>query len=161
MDNKNNHNVWIERACELAEKSVDNGTGPFGAVIVDRNTDTLISEAHNTVTQTHDPTAHAEINAIRKACEIENTHILDKHILYTSSYPCPMCLSAIYWARIPTVIYANPIEVASKHSFDDSEIQTQLQLLDKEKSIHIKHHPFPHSENAFHQWDKKIDKIFY
>ena len=159
--NQTINKTWIQKACELAENSVDNGTGPFGAIIIDKETNQIVAEANNTVTQTHDPTAHAEINAIRKACEKEKTHVLDNHILYTSSYPCSMCLPAIYWAKIPTVIYANSIEVASSHGFDDSHIHTEIQIPDIEKSIKIRKHEFQDSDMAFKKWDEKIDKILY
>jgi len=152
---------YIERACQLAVESVKKGTGPFGAVIVDSQTQEILSETHNQVTQLKDPTAHAEICAIREACQKRGSHSLENTILYSSSFPCPMCLSAIYWARISKIIYANSVDIASEYGFDDVQFQEQLCLPDTEKSIRIQHVPLPGSQKAFQEWEKKEDKIPY
>jgi guanine deaminase len=155
------HKNYLEHACQLAIESVHKGTGPFGAIIVDSLTQEVLAETHNQVTQNKDPTAHAEIMAIRQACQQRNSHSLENTILYTSSYPCPMCLSAIYWARIPKIVYANLAETAAEYGFDDVQFHHQLFLPDTRKSIHIEHLPLPHSERAFELWEKKEDKTLY
>jgi tRNA(Arg) A34 adenosine deaminase TadA len=152
---------FIERACQLAIESVNKGTGPFGAVVVDSITHEILAETHNQVTQNKDPTAHAEIMAIRQACQKRNSHSLENTILYSSSFPCPMCLSAIYWARINKIIYANMAETAAEYGFDDVQFQQQLFLPDTQKSICIEHLPSPDSEKAFELWEKKEDKTPY
>jgi tRNA(Arg) A34 adenosine deaminase TadA len=152
---------FIERACQLAVESVKKGTGPFGAVIVDSQTQEILSETHNQVTQFKDPTAHAEICAIRQACQKRDSHSLENTILYSSSFPCPMCLSAVYWARISKIIYANTADIASEYGFDDVQFHQQLFLPDSQKSICIEHIPLPESEQAFQEWEKKEDKIPY
>ena len=155
------HKNYLEHACQLAIESVHKGTGPFGAIIVDSLTQEVLAETHNQVTQNKDPTAHAEIMAIRQACQQRNSHSLENTVLYTSSYPCPMCLSAIYWARIPKIVYANLAETAAEYGFDDVQFHHQLFLPDTRKSIHIEHLPLPHSERAFELWEKKEDKTPY
>ena len=108
-------NKFMKRAIELSIKSVNSGTGPFGAVIVKDNQ--IISEGFNTVTLTNDPTSHAEIAAIRIACKILKNFSLEGCDLYTTCEPCPMCLSAIYWARLNKIYYANTRSDAQKINF--------------------------------------------
>lgn len=152
---------YLEHACQLAIESVRKGTGPFGAVIIDSITREILAQTHNQVSLNKDPTAHAEIMAIRQACQKRNSHSLENTVLYSSSFPCPMCLSAVYWASINKVIYANQIETAEKYGFDDVQIHQELLLPDIEKSICIQHIPLPHSEKAFQLWEKKEDKTTY
>ncbi len=111
-------NKFMSRAIELSIESVNNGTGPFGAVIV--KNEKIIAEGSNKVTSTNDPTAHGEIVAIREACKQLNNFSLSGCELYSSCEPCPLCLSAIYWARINKIYYANTREDARKIDFDDS-----------------------------------------
>ena len=111
--------VANEEAKKNKEQNFKNG-GPFGAVIVKNNK--IIAKAHNTVLQDNDPTAHAEINAIRKAGNILKSYDLSDCILYTSCYPCPMCLSAIIWSNIKTVYYGNTKEDAANIGFKDDYI---------------------------------------
>lgn len=109
---------WIDEAFTEARKGIElNEGGPFGAVVV-RN-GKVISRAHNEVLKTMDPTAHAEIIAIRRASEILQTYDLSSCILYTTCYPCPMCMGAIFWARIPIVYYASSAQDAAEGGFDD------------------------------------------
>lgn len=123
-------------ALSLADKAITAGTGgPFGAVIVCSGK--IIGEGYNQVVSLNDPTAHAEIIAIREACKQKAYYHLPECEIYTTSEPCPMCMSALYWARIKRIYYINPHDEAARIGFDDSFIQRELQLPDNEKSIEI------------------------
>ena len=111
------NNKFMKRAIELSIESVNKGGGPFGCVIV--KNEKIVAEGLNKVTLTNDPTAHGEIVAIREACKKINNFILKGYELYSTCEPCPMCLSAIYWARIHKISYANTREDARKIDFDD------------------------------------------
>ena len=112
----------FDEAIKEAKKTMNNNIGgPFGALITDKN-DNIIAVASNTVLGSHDPTAHAEINAIRKAAEKLKTHDLSEYKLYTTSYPCPMCISAIIWANIKEVYYGADVKEAAKIGFRDDYI---------------------------------------
>ena len=152
-------NEFMKRAIELSIKSVNNGGGPFGSVIV--KGDKIIAEGSNKGTSNNDPTAHGEIVAIREACKKLNNFSLNGCELYSTCEPCPMCLSAIYWARIDKIYYANTREDARKIDFDDSLIYTELQKnIDKRKipMIQILRNE---ALKAFELWDKKKDKVKY
>ena len=112
-----NSDFFMQKAIELSIKNINNNGGPFGCVIVKNNK--IISEGVNGVTQNNDPTAHAEIVAIRNACTKLNTFDLSGCEMYTSCEPCPMCLSAIYWSHIDIVYYGNSRENAAEIEFDD------------------------------------------
>lgn len=115
-------NKYMKIAKEYADKGSQNGEGgPFGAVIVDKQGN-IIAQGNNKVLSSKDPTAHAEITAIRKACEVLNTYDLSNYILYTSCEPCPMCLSAIIWANIKEVYYGCTKEDAAEIGFRDEAI---------------------------------------
>ena len=149
----------MKKAIELSIKSVNNGGGPFGSVIV--KGDKIIAEGSNKVTSNNDPTAHGEIVAIREACKKLNNFSLNGCELYSTCEPCPMCLSAIYWARIDKIYYANTREDARKIDFDDSLIYTELQKnIDKRKipMIQILRNE---ALKAFELWDQKKDKVKY
>ncbi len=119
------HPHHLRRAIALATQNVfANRGGPFGAVIVKDGR--IISEAANTVTATNDPTAHAEVNAIRAACKALNTFSLRGCILYTSCEPCPMCLSAAYWARIDAIYFGCSAADAARAGFDDAFLYDEL-----------------------------------
>ena len=152
-------NKFMQRAIELSIQSVIKGTGPFGAVIVRDNK--IISEGFNTVTLANDPTSHAEIVAIRSACKILNNFSLENCILYTTCEPCPMCLSAIYWAHIDKVYYANTRSDAQKIDFSDALIYEELNKTIKDRKIPM--HQIMRNEalKAFKLWDQKEDKIKY
>ena len=129
-------NKFINEAIQLAHQSVhENNGGPFGAVIV--KDDKIIGRGSNQVTNHNDPTAHAEIEAIRDACQNIQSYSLAGCTLYASSEPCPMCLSAIYWARIDSVFYANSYEQASQIGFDDQFIFKELNLPHQQKNLSI------------------------
>jgi len=153
------NNEFMKRAIELSVESVNKGGGPFGSVVVKDNK--IIAEGSNKVTPTNDPTAHGEVVAIREACKKLNTFTLSGCQLYSSCEPCPMCLSAIYWARIEKIYYANTREDARKIDFDDSLIYTELQKnIDKRKipMIQILRNE---ALKAFELWDQKKDKVKY
>ena len=147
------------KAIELSIKSVDSGTGPFGALIVIDNK--IISEGFNTVTLSNDPTSHAEIVAIRKACKILNNFSLKECELYSTCEPCPMCLSAIYWARIEKIYYANTRKDAQKIDFDDSLIYSEFKKNIDKRKIPMIQMMRDEALKAFELWDKKIDKVKY
>jgi len=152
-------NKFMVRAIELSIKSVNGGTGPFGAVVVKNNK--IISEGFNTVTLTNDPTSHAEIVAIRSACKILNNFSLKNTQLYTTCEPCPMCLSAIYWAHIDKVYFANTRKDAHKIDFSDALIYEELNKTIKERKIPMHQMMRDEALKAFDMWDKKEDKVKY
>jgi guanine deaminase len=152
-------NKFMKRSIELSIKSVNSGTGPFGAVIVKDNK--IISEGFNTVTLTNDPTSHAEIVAIRKACEELSNFSLEGCDLYTTCEPCPMCLSAIYWARLNKIYYANTRIDAQKIDFSDAMIYEELNKNIKDRKIPMHQIMRDEALKAFDLWDKKVDKVKY
>ena len=152
-------NKFMMRAIKLSIKSVDSGTGPFGAVIVKDNK--IISEGFNIVTSSNDPTSHAEIVAIRNACKSLNNFALNDCDLYTTCEPCPMCLSAIYWARIDRIYYANTRKDAQKIDFSDSMIYEELNKTIKDRKIPMHQMMREEAIKAFELWDKKTDKVKY
>jgi len=153
------NNKFMKRAIELSIKSVNSGTGPFGAVIV--KDDKIISEGFNTVTLTNDPTSHAEITAIRIACKSLNNFSLEGYDLYTTCEPCPMCLSAVYWARINKIYYANTRSDAQKIDFSDALIYEELNKTIKERKIPMHQMMRKEALKAFEMWNKKEDKVKY
>ena len=152
-------NKFMTRAIELSIESVNTGGGPFGSVIV--KDEKIIAEGFNKVTSTNDPTAHGEIVAIRKACKSLNNFNLSGCELYSTCEPCPMCLSAIYWAHIDKVYYANTRDDAKKIDFDDSLIYEQLTKSIKERKIRMTQLMRNEALKAFELWDKKTDKVKY
>lgn len=158
--NTDKHETFMMRAIALSEKSIENGTGPFGAVIVDEFGNTL-AEAHNQVTLNNDPTAHAEICAIRKACEQLKTFSLAKCSIYTSCEPCPMCIAAIYWAHIDKVYYGNTREDANDIHFNDNHIYEELQKPIHKRTIKMIQMCRDKALHAFSIWSEKEDKKHY
>ena len=152
-------NEFMKRAIELSIESVNKGGGPFGCVIV--KNEKIVSEGSNKVTSTNDPTAHGEIVAIREACKKLNNFNLNGSELYSTCEPCPMCLSAIYWARISKIYYANTREDARKIDFDDSLIYTELQKNIDKRKIPMIQMMRNEALKAFEMWDKKTDKVKY
>jgi len=153
-------NVFMARAIELSLESVHSGCGgPFGAVIV-RNGEVL-AEGMNQVTSRNDPTAHAEVLAIREACAKLGLFELTDCELYSSCEPCPMCLGAIYWARLARVYYANTAADAAKIGFDDSFIYAELQLPHAERRIPAIPMMREEALAAFRAWAEKPNKIPY
>ena len=152
-------NEFMKRAIELSIESVNKGGGPFGCVIV--KDEKIVSEGSNKVTLSKDPTAHGEIVAIREACKKVNNFSLSGFELYSSCEPCPMCLSAIYWARIDKVYYANTRKDAQKIDFDDSLIYSEFQKNIDKRKIPMIQMMRNEALKAFELWDKKTDKVKY
>lgn len=147
-------------AIELASRGVQsNAGGPFGAVIVKNGE--IIGEGWNQVTSTNDPTAHAEIVAIRNACKRTGTFQLDGAIIYTSCEPCPMCLGAIYWARIEKIFYACTRLDAASINFDDDFIYKEINLSPQNRRIQSINLLREEALKVFKQWEEKPDKIPY
>ena len=152
-------NEFMKRAIELSIESVNKGGGPFGCVIV--KDEKIVSEGSNKVTSSKDPTAHGEIVAIREACKKINNFSLSGFELYSSCEPCPMCLSAIYWARIDKVYFANTRQDAQKIDFDDSLIYSEFQKNIDKRKIPMVQMMRSEALKAFELWDKKKDKVKY
>ena len=152
-------NEFMKKAIELSIENINTGGGPFACVIVKDNK--IIAEGLNKVTPTNDPTAHGEIVAIREASKKLNNFNLNQCELYSTCEPCPMCLSAIYWARIEKIYYANTREDAQKIDFDDSLIYTELQKNIDKRKISMIQMMRNEALKAFELWDKKKDKIKY
>ncbi len=150
---------FMREAIELAKNSVTNGGGPFGAVIV--RDGKVVAAASNSVTLTNDPTAHAEVNAIREACRLAGDFKLDGAELYTSCEPCPMCLSAVYWAGISRIYYGAGKHDAAETGFDDSFIYDELTLPYEDRSIPAVQLLRDEANEAFRLWSEKEDKIEY
>ena len=149
----------MKRAIDLSLESVNKGGGPFGCVIV--KNEKIVSEGSNKVTSSKDPTAHGEIVAIREACKKINNFSLSGFELYSSCEPCPMCLSAIYWARIDKVYFANTRQDAQKIDFDDSLIYSEFQKNIDKRKIPMVQMMRSEALKAFELWDKKTDKVKY
>ena len=149
----------MRKAIELSIENIKNGGGPFGAVIA-KDGD-IIATGTNRVTADNDPTAHAEVNAIRKACQTLQTFDLSGCTIYTSCEPCPMCLAAIYWAHIDKIYYGNNKKDAADIGFDDSYIYDELNL-PVEKRTKLMNELLPKEAiKAFQLWDKTEDKTEY
>ena len=133
--------------------------GPFGAVVVRQGK--IVRRGWNQVTSTNDPTAHAEVTAIRDACKKLKTFQLDDCELYTSCEPCPMCLSAIYWARFQKVYFANTRQDAAKINFDDDLIYREVAKPIAKRLIPMKQLLRPEALEVFAEWKTKADKIRY
>ncbi|MGM9803131.1 MAG: nucleoside deaminase [Muribaculaceae bacterium] len=150
---------FMQQAIDLSVQNVANGGGPFGAVIV--RDGKVIATGVNRVTANSDPTAHAEVSAIRNACQALQTFKLDGCSIYTSCEPCPMCLSAIYWAGISRIYYANTKQDAKIIDFDDSFIYDEIAKTTDHRSIPAIAMMHKEAQVAFEDWMKKTDKIEY
>lgn len=155
MDKKD----FMRRAIALSEESVRMGGGPFGAVIVKDGV--IVSEASNSVTLDHDPTAHAEVNAIRKATQKLGTFDLEGCEIYTSCEPCPMCLGAIYWAHLDRIYYANDRKDAARIGFDDDFIYKEIALKPQERHKQMEVLQSEEAKEAFRMWEADGDKAEY
>ncbi len=142
----------------IQKMRTDHG-GPFGAVVVRRGK--IVGRGWNQVTSTNDPTAHAEVTAIRDACKRLKTFQLDDCALYTSCEPCPMCLSAIYWARLKKVFYGNTRKDAAKIDFDDELIYREVARPVSRRKIPMKRLLRTEALAAFKEWERKPDKVLY
>ncbi len=150
---------YLDEAVALARRSVEMGDGPFGALIV--RDGEVIGLGHKCVTSDNDPTAHAEIVAIRAASKALNDFSLNGSILYASCEPCPMCLAAAYWARVDRVVYAASAEEVAAVGFDDKVIAQQLFLPTEERSIPMERIPLESINEVLSLWDLKEDKVRY
>lgn len=151
---------YMRRAIQLAVESAREGRGgPFGCVIARNNM--IVAEGSNLVTSTNDPTAHAEIVAIRKACSALNTFQLDGCDLYTSCEPCPMCLGAIYWARPARVFFGATAREAAAAGFDDSFIYQEIRLPTAQRRISMERMLGEEALQAFGEWSRSPNKVRY
>jgi len=151
--------AWMREAIRLADESVKNGGGPFGAVVVKDGE--LIAGSANSVTINNDPTAHAEVNAIRSACRKLNTFDLTGCVIYTSCEPCPMCLGAIYWAHISKIYYGNTRKDARDIDFADDFIYEELERPLTKRSVPILPLLRDEAIHTFRLWKEKTDKTAY
>lgn len=150
----------MRMAIRLSEKNVDEAKGgPFGAVIVKDGQ--LIAKSANKVTLSNDPTAHAEVSAIRAACKKLKNFDLSGCIIYTSCEPCPMCLGAIYWSKIAIIYYANTKKDAAEIGFDDQFIYEELDLAMEQRKLPIIQMMRPEALGAFRLWETSPLKIEY
>jgi guanine deaminase len=150
---------FMEQAIKKAEDNIALGGGPFGAVIVKDGQ--IVALGNNRVTLTNDPTAHAEVTAIREACKVLNTFDLSGCEIYTSCEPCPMCLSAIYWARIEKIYYGNTKTDAKNIGFDDSFIYDEIEKNPADRAIPAVQFMAGEALKAFTLWEGKDDKVPY
>lgn len=152
--------IHLARAAQLSRERMEaNLGGPFGAVIV--RDGKVLAEGWNEVTSSNDPTAHAEVVAIRRACTAVGDFSLAGATLYTSCEPCPMCLASAYWARIERIVYANTRDDAAAIGFDDAFIYDEMPKAPGERAIRMEHVPSPAAVEAFAAWMAKADKITY
>lgn len=151
---------FMKMAVDLSkEGSETNQGGPFGCVIVKDGK--IVGKGFNRVTSTNDPTAHAEVVAIRDACKNLNSFQLDGCEIYTSCEPCPMCLGAIYWARPDVVYYANTRNDAAAIGFDDALIYDEITILPENRSLKMIHVPDKAAQLIFKNWQERTDKTEY
>jgi guanine deaminase len=159
IEQMENDKKFLLRAVEIALNGIKSNGGPFGAVITMDGE--IISEAYNKVVLSSDPTAHAEVLAIRQAASVLNSHILDKCTLYTSCEPCPMCLGAIYWAGIKKVVYACDRIDAEAAGFSDKLIYEEISLSPENRKISFTRISDAGGREVFRSWDCLEDKIPY
>lgn len=150
---------YLERAVDLARENVARGGGPFGCVIVCG--DRVVAEGVNRVTARHDPTAHAEMEAIRQACSELGSFQLTGCTIYASCEPCPMCLGAIYWARPEAVFYASTRHEAARAGFDDQRIYDELPLPDGKRTLRMRRIAVESNEAPFDAWRHHVEKTEY
>ena len=156
----NNDVFFISRAVQLAAESVADGSGgPFGAVVV--RAGKIVGEGRNQVVPTRDPTAHAEVMAIRAACAVLDSFHLTGCTLYASSEPCPMCLSAAYWARVDRIVFANPRAAAAAIGFCDDELYAELRLPHAERRLETVQLPVPGADEPLLRWYRNPAKSRY
>ena len=154
----NDDKEFLQQAVDAATASIPRGGGPFGAVVV--TSDGRIYEGTDTVLTTNDPTAHAEMNAIRAASQGQEDYDLSGAVLYSSSEPCPMCLTAALWARIDRIVYAATADRAAASGFDDANFYRQLeQGVVSVSGATIEHLRLPTANEPFDSWDSYEGKI--
>jgi tRNA(Arg) A34 adenosine deaminase TadA len=153
------HEDFMRQAIALAVENVRNGGGPFGAVIVKDGK--VVATGTNRVTANNDPTAHAEVSAIRAACLKLGTFNLEGCVIYTSCEPCPMCLGAIYWAHLDKIYYGADQHDAAAVDFDDSFIYRELELKPWNRNKPVENILHDEAQAPFDEWRAKSDKIEY
>jgi guanine deaminase len=151
--------IWLSQAVDLATENVAQGGGPFGAVIV--RDGELVSSGQNRVTRDLDPTAHAEVVAIRAACSTAGDFSLEGCTLYTSCEPCPLCVSAALWARLDRVVYAADRDDAARGGFDDRAFYELFDRPRSEWSMAVSPHPLSDGFAPFAAWLAKTDRVRY
>jgi guanine deaminase len=152
--------VHLARAVQLSREHMELGAGgPFGCVVV--RDGQVIGEGWNQVTSTNDPTAHAEVVAIRQACQSVRSFSLQGATLYASCEPCPMCLASAYWARVSRIVFANTREEAAAIGFDDQLLYDEIPKPIGERLIPTLHAPSDGAKAVFRTWLSKADKIAY
>lgn len=160
LNTEMNKEELMREAIKLSEQNIINGGGPFGAVIATKKGE-IVATGVNKVTSNCDPTAHAEVNAIRAAAAKLNTFNLSGYEIYTSCEPCPMCLGAIYWARLDKIYYGNNKTDAKNIGFDDSFIYDELDLKPKDRKLPSEVLLPTEAIKAFKAWSQLDDKIEY
>ncbi len=150
---------FLEKAVALAMRSISRGGGPFGAVVVKEGV--VVGQGNNQVVLKQDPSAHAEIMAIRQACRRLKTFSLSGCELYTSCEPCPMCLAALYWSRIERVYFASSCSEAARIGFDDGWISRELALPPIKRQILVEQVNFPGASSVFAAWAADPNKTPY
>jgi guanine deaminase len=150
---------FLREAIRVASENVARGGGPFGAIVVREGE--IVARAANRVTASNDPTAHAEVEAIREACRVLETFQLEDCEIYTSSEPCPMCLGAVYWARPKAVYFANGREVALAAGFDDDHIYEEFLLAPEERRYPATRLEIDGADEPFRRWAAKEDRVEY
>ena len=161
QSNKNDRvdKQWMKKASELALDNITDGGGPFGAVVVKDGK--VIGQGANSVTNNLDPTAHAEIMAIREACQTLQSFSLDGATLYSSCEPCPMCLAAAYWSRLDRIVFGCTQDDAAAIGFDDAFLYREMRLSHEERSIPIEGLGRDEAIKAFERWESTSDKVPY
>lgn len=156
----NQDEYFLRQAIDLAREGMNTGQGgPFGCVVVREGK--VVGQGCNRVTSTNDPTAHAEVVAIRDACRNLGTHQLDGCTVYTSCEPCPMCLGAMYWARPARIVFAAQHTDAAQAGFDDSFIYDEIKQPVEQRSIPTQQHLRPEGQAVFAEWVEKQDRVHY
>lgn len=160
MTIKSNDQFFLEKAITLSRTGMQEGKGgPFGCVIVKEGV--VIGEGYNQVTSSNDPTAHAEVVAIRQACRHLNSFQLNECDVFCSCEPCPMCLGAIYWSRPNRVVFANTRSQAAAIAFDDDYIYREIESSPAQRNIPFIHLAHPEAEKVFQEWLNFPKKIYY
>lgn len=149
----------MQKAIDLAIRNIADGGGPFGAVVVKDGQ--VVAEGCNRVTANNDPTAHAEVVAIREACRRLGTFDLSGCVVYASCEPCPMCFSAIYWAHVDAVYYASTKVDAERAGFDDAFIYAELDKLPQNRSVRFERMECPSARRVFEAWEAAPGKTPY
>jgi tRNA(Arg) A34 adenosine deaminase TadA len=151
--------TFMRRAIELSASCANTDEGPFGAVVVKDGR--IVGEGVNQVVPSGDPTAHAEVVAIRNACRALGTHVLDGAVVYTSCEPCPMCLGAAWWARVREIVYANSREDAAAIGFDDDAIYREIASPLDKRTLPIRRLGAAEALEVFKLWHAKPNRVRY